>query len=505
MEEPRLFAQMFTWFRGWFRARQLPRCPRFVPMVLEGLEDRCVTTVHFGLEGTLSFGPGHHEWATQKTPFLAQAAHGDTNPAAPIQQAPDRVRALDHHFSPGGHHPFGSMVPFFQAPIWPGVLDQGVSPVMDAPPSETGDAPPSDPSDPGSFAAGPIGISDTAPSLDQAPEAPASAGNGTGDVLAGAVSPASPVILHFTLPTHIAGLPASSTPSLVVAPTLATPPGDASPDGLAPILTQSFRITRTTVSDTALEVPYRLTTYSSAVTVSYESVAVLAPGSDHVDVPVELTPAGTAVGPEIVTLTLLDKDPNQGAPSSITLFLTENPQRCSEGALLQAYRQGNSEEAFRALVERHRPAVLRTCQRVLGSWDDAEDASQMVFVTLARRQVCVQGSLAGWLATVARNTALMFLRSRSRRSRHEQRAARPVQVASKEPAHDLHDELVTALTQIPARFREAVRLRYLEGLSQLEAAQVVGCPRGTLAQRAAQGVRWLRNILGHGSSRAGRD
>jgi RNA polymerase sigma factor (sigma-70 family) len=43
--------------------------------------------------------------------------------------------------------------------------------------------------------------------------------------------------------------------------------------------------------------------------------------------------------------------------------------------------------------------------------------------------------------------------------------------------------------------RDAVRLRYLEGWSQEQAAQRLGCPRGTLSQRAARGIQTLRDIL----------
>jgi len=44
--------------------------------------------------------------------------------------------------------------------------------------------------------------------------------------------------------------------------------------------------------------------------------------------------------------------------------------------------------------------------------------------------------------------------------------------------------------------QQAVQLRYLEGRSQKEAAEIAGCPRGTLAQRTANGVRRLRDVLG---------
>jgi RNA polymerase sigma-70 factor (ECF subfamily) len=69
-------------------------------------------------------------------------------------------------------------------------------------------------------------------------------------------------------------------------------------------------------------------------------------------------------------------------------------------------------------------------------------------------------------------------------------------VASEEPLRELREELDVALNQLSPPLRDAVQLRYLEGWSQAEAAQMLGCPRGTLSQRAALGVRQLRGILG---------
>jgi DNA-directed RNA polymerase specialized sigma24 family protein len=68
----------------------------------------------------------------------------------------------------------------------------------------------------------------------------------------------------------------------------------------------------------------------------------------------------------------------------------------------------------------------------------------------------MQAALAGWLGTVARNIAIMWLRARGRRSRHEERAARDAEVGSEEAALDLREELHAALLQIPAPLRQAV-------------------------------------------------
>jgi DNA-directed RNA polymerase specialized sigma24 family protein len=45
---------------------------------------------------------------------------------------------------------------------------------------------------------------------------------------------------------------------------------------------------------------------------------------------------------------------------------------------------------------------------------------------------------------------------------------------------------------LPTRLRQAVVLRYLEGLDQREAARRLGCPQGTLATRTREGLRRLR-------------
>jgi RNA polymerase sigma factor (sigma-70 family) len=106
-------------------------------------------------------------------------------------------------------------------------------------------------------------------------------------------------------------------------------------------------------------------------------------------------------------------------------------------------------------------------------------------------------NLAGWLRTVARNTCIGLLRARSRRVRHEKKAAKPEQYQAEDEMTDLRDELESALAQLTPDLRDAVRLRYLEGWSQQQAALRLGCPRGTLSQRAARGIQHLRHILGY--------
>jgi RNA polymerase sigma-70 factor (ECF subfamily) len=244
-----------------------------------------------------------------------------------------------------------------------------------------------------------------------------------------------------------------------------------------------------------LQVHYTLDTYSGSDVLSQVGAVEIPARAAHVDLPPELPTQDAAAPPEIAILTLHENDAYQVGLRSATMFTMPDEGSYSEAALLGAYQLGQSEQAFRVLLDRYRAPVFRTCYRFLGNSHDAEDVLQMVFLALAQRQVRLQTTLAGWLRTVARNTAIMVLRARGRRTRHERRAARVDLAYGEGEVEEVGEELQAALELVPAPLQEAVRLRYLEGRSQHEAAGVVGVPRGTLAQRAARGVHCLRAIL----------
>jgi RNA polymerase sigma factor (sigma-70 family) len=257
----------------------------------------------------------------------------------------------------------------------------------------------------------------------------------------------------------------------------------------------SFRISRGSVGATPLDVPYTISAHGSrGAPAPQERMAVIPAGAAYVDISLPATMAGDG-GVEIVTLQVRGDGQYRLGRAAATLFAAGSPLQCSDAALLEAYRAGQSAEAFGALVERHRDGVVRACYRVVGNWADAEDVSQGVFLSLLHGPMRLHGALAGWLGTVAHHAAISFLRSRGRRSRHEQRAARPARFVPQEPTGELREELEAALSQLPAPLSQAVRLRYLEELSQADAARIVGCPRGTLSQRSTYGIQHLRNIV----------
>lgn len=166
-----------------------------------------------------------------------------------------------------------------------------------------------------------------------------------------------------------------------------------------------------------------------------------------------------------------------------------------DAELLARYRSARSQDAFAQIVQRHHVMVFRTCMRLLGNAHDAEDVTQEVFLRLARRCDTVAGSLAGFLHKVAHDVSIERLRARERRARRERAAA---MMRGNEPCKwpaELREELDAALNGLPLPMREAVILRYLEGREQHEAAQLAGCPRGTLSYRVSEGLNRLRSAL----------
>ncbi len=166
--------------------------------------------------------------------------------------------------------------------------------------------------------------------------------------------------------------------------------------------------------------------------------------------------------------------------------------------LLAKHVSENDEAAFAELTGRHGAMVYRTCLRVLRSREEAEDASQAAFIVLLRKakSLSKQGDLAAWLHGVARNVSLRALRVRRHRAKREEAAVVLQEKRNQEDAGvEVAAQLDRALVALPAAQRQAVVLRYLEGHTEKEAAQLAGCPQGTLSQRASRGLAGLRARL----------
>jgi RNA polymerase sigma-70 factor (ECF subfamily) len=96
----------------------------------------------------------------------------------------------------------------------------------------------------------------------------------------------------------------------------------------------------------------------------------------------------------------------RGGPIT-TATLESPPVGYDEQAIVDRVLAGDR-EAFRALVEREGPGVVRACHRILADLHEAEDAAQEAFVTAfgALSTWRRDGPFGAWLTRIAVRIAL---------------------------------------------------------------------------------------------------
>ena len=180
------------------------------------------------------------------------------------------------------------------------------------------------------------------------------------------------------------------------------------------------------------------------------------------------------------------------------------PQDRHDEDLLDQFLRGaapESQDAFRALVGRHGPAVLAICRRVLDREHDAEDAFQATFLVLVRDGASISDrrALRRWIREVALRVALR-VRSRAQRRRVGEARAMAVATARRGPRDqdaimsltELRPVMHEELTRLPEKYRVPVILGYLEGRTNQEVADLLSWPVGTVKGRLLRARRMLQ-------------
>lgn len=171
-----------------------------------------------------------------------------------------------------------------------------------------------------------------------------------------------------------------------------------------------------------------------------------------------------------------------------------------DDVLLRRAGKGD-EEAFTLLYRRHQAALYRFALRMSGNAWAAEEIVQDVFMTLMRdprKYDAARGTLGGFLYGVTRNRVLKHLeRSPQREVPLQEKnengngsgivlldATTPAIQAEK---RERVEQVWAAVLDLPAEFRETVVLCELEERSYEEAAEMIGCPIGTIRSRLHRG------------------
>ena len=151
------------------------------------------------------------------------------------------------------------------------------------------------------------------------------------------------------------------------------------------------------------------------------------------------------------------------------------------------------ESAFAAMVGRHGATILGVCRRMLHDHHDAEDATQAVFVVLARHAAAIRRpeNLAAWLHGVAVRVCRKALARRTKWPALGQ----PPELAVEPSLQDGMRAIDEALLALPEKLRQPLVLCYLHGLTRDEAAAELGLSATTFRGRLDRGKDRLQKEL----------
>jgi RNA polymerase sigma-70 factor (ECF subfamily) len=160
--------------------------------------------------------------------------------------------------------------------------------------------------------------------------------------------------------------------------------------------------------------------------------------------------------------------------------------------------QAGDHAAFAELVGLYRSRLRYFLQKIVGEAPDAEDLLQDVWLEVFKgiSKLSDPGAFRTWLYQVARHRAFHALKKRRQLPRQLEGVDPPSKEEgevnfSAEEAEKVH----AALGRLKPHQSEPLLLRFIEGMSYEEIAQVIGCPLGTVRSRIYYAKQTLRRIL----------
>lgn len=166
-----------------------------------------------------------------------------------------------------------------------------------------------------------------------------------------------------------------------------------------------------------------------------------------------------------------------------------------------------AEWAMELLYQRYYKYVYALAYRIVRDNMVADDIVQEVFLSVWRKATSYQelhGSVRTWLLAIARHRAIDSVRAAMSRNYQcmPPQGTQEQDLPSKEPElweEAWHQErnliLHNILAQLPIKQREAVELRYFDGLTDAEIADHLQIPLGTAKGRIRLGLQKMKQLL----------
>jgi RNA polymerase sigma-70 factor (ECF subfamily) len=186
----------------------------------------------------------------------------------------------------------------------------------------------------------------------------------------------------------------------------------------------------------------------------------------------------------------------------------QSPQQAGEDTHTAAWElvtraQNGDGEAFGQLFLRYKETVYRYLYYRVGDQATAEDFTSETFLRALRRigTITYQGrDIGAWFVTIARNIVLDHAKS----ARHRLEVTVPQTIEHTDPGPCLEDSVISALTTerlmralntLGSDQRECLMLRFIQGMSVTETAEIMGRNSGAVKALQHRAIRKLADLV----------
>ena len=167
-------------------------------------------------------------------------------------------------------------------------------------------------------------------------------------------------------------------------------------------------------------------------------------------------------------------------------------------SLIKRFVDGD-ESTFRLLVQRHKEKVRNIIYLSIGDSSAVDDIAQEIFITVYKnlKNFRYESLFTTWLYRVTVNKCKDFIRKKNVR-----KIFVPIKEASGELNYDSITEkndttkiVMNAISKLPAKLKQPLLLKDIEGFSYQEISETLNCEIGTVKSRIFRAREGLKKIL----------
>lgn len=180
-----------------------------------------------------------------------------------------------------------------------------------------------------------------------------------------------------------------------------------------------------------------------------------------------------------------------------------------EASLIAEIANGNR-LAFKELCDMYHGLIFTVVNRVLNDSEDSKDMTQEILWQIWKKAHTFElskGKPRTWLLTMARNRAIDRVRANGRRARLRDVAAQEALVAEQMgdrtatpekflEASERREIVRSAILNLTPKQQEVIELAYFAELTQVQIADQLNEPLGTVKARIRRSVKRLHDIVG---------